>query len=304
MAEFKFSCPHCQQSIKCDELWSGQQLQCPSCQVALTVPSAPAAAPGAPPPPSAGPMRLNIARHAPAPAPEAAPAPVSTPTAGTSFQSASQGTSFQRRTAPAKVSKKSAAIKKYATIAASLIVAGVACYFGYAFFHQWQLKANEKAAAAAKNSDGGEMGHIANVYSVLDATDPARREAANQPGAIRRARNAARMNPAAGGGAEMADAGAMDNASVSPAVWTLDVNAATIPDGPANGMVSGANFVASAAKVERVGQAEVLRLQQQGMGGAVDREVMVYLHLGPGETLAGHSWTASKDEKPRKSRRW
>src|SRR5688572_6537644 len=51
MAELKFSCPNCNQSIKCDELWGGHQIQCPSCQNNLTVPQTQASAIAPPPAP-------------------------------------------------------------------------------------------------------------------------------------------------------------------------------------------------------------------------------------------------------------
>src|SRR3954463_15384212 len=38
MSELKFDCPSCKQSIACDELWGGHQIQCPSCKNELTVP--------------------------------------------------------------------------------------------------------------------------------------------------------------------------------------------------------------------------------------------------------------------------
>jgi hypothetical protein len=42
MSEFKFNCPGCGQHISATEAWSGQQIQCPTCQRLLTVPNAPA----------------------------------------------------------------------------------------------------------------------------------------------------------------------------------------------------------------------------------------------------------------------
>jgi len=75
MSEFKFSCPNCQQNIQATSEYSGQQINCPSCQTLLVVPpspDAPAAAPGAAP---SGP-RLSIAAatpHAQASAPAATP---------------------------------------------------------------------------------------------------------------------------------------------------------------------------------------------------------------------------------------
>ena len=41
MSEFKFSCPHCQQHLKCEEQLSGRQIQCPNCQVVIRIPPVP-----------------------------------------------------------------------------------------------------------------------------------------------------------------------------------------------------------------------------------------------------------------------
>ncbi len=41
MAEFKFSCPLCQQHILCDVDYSGSQINCPSCQKEIVVPQPP-----------------------------------------------------------------------------------------------------------------------------------------------------------------------------------------------------------------------------------------------------------------------
>ena len=41
MSEFKFSCPHCQQHLQCDEQFSGRQIQCPACQVLIHIPPVP-----------------------------------------------------------------------------------------------------------------------------------------------------------------------------------------------------------------------------------------------------------------------
>jgi hypothetical protein len=41
MNEFKFSCPHCQQHLQCDEQFSGREIQCPSCNHLIRIPPAP-----------------------------------------------------------------------------------------------------------------------------------------------------------------------------------------------------------------------------------------------------------------------
>src|ERR1051325_6353490 len=46
---------------------------------------------------------------------------------------------------------------------------------------------------------------------------------------------------------------------VIPAVWTLDLAAAKIPEGRANGTISGASFVPEAARLDQTGQAQGLR---------------------------------------------
>jgi len=66
MAEFKFSCPLCNQRIQCDTGYAGMQINCPSCNKAIIVPHSAAAppasavrpayeAPPPPPPPSSAP---------------------------------------------------------------------------------------------------------------------------------------------------------------------------------------------------------------------------------------------------------
>lgn len=50
MAEFKFSCPKCNQRILCDVTYSGMQINCPVCQQAIVVPQAPPSADIPPPP--------------------------------------------------------------------------------------------------------------------------------------------------------------------------------------------------------------------------------------------------------------
>jgi hypothetical protein len=41
MSEFKFSCPHCDQHLQCDEQYSGRQIQCPGCDHLIRIPSVP-----------------------------------------------------------------------------------------------------------------------------------------------------------------------------------------------------------------------------------------------------------------------
>ena len=41
MSELKFNCPHCDQHLKCDDQFSGREIQCPGCNVLIRIPAAP-----------------------------------------------------------------------------------------------------------------------------------------------------------------------------------------------------------------------------------------------------------------------
>lgn len=41
MSEFKFSCPHCDQHLQCDERLGGKQIQCPACKHLIVIPPSP-----------------------------------------------------------------------------------------------------------------------------------------------------------------------------------------------------------------------------------------------------------------------
>ena len=286
MAEFKFPCPRCGQKIQCDQLWSGHQIQCPSCQADLVVPqdaAADAPPPVAPPQPAPVP-RLAIGRANPQPsAPPTQPPPRSAPP--------------RRPLAPAKAAK-TGGTTKLLKIGAVIIVLGVGGYFGFDLVSSWQDKSNAKRRETEKQSGGGQAGHIGDLYNVLDATDPDGR------GAARSRASAPRTTPASLPGAVPAGTqegqtpaqAAEKELPMVPAVWTLDLAKAKIPDGKANGTISGASFVVESARVDPVGTAQVLSLRQ-GSGVSADREILVYLHLNAGETLAGHTWSVTKEMK-------
>ncbi len=90
---------------------------------------------------------------------------------------------------------------------------------------------------------------------------------------------------------------------VTAAAWTLDVSKAAIPAGKVNGLISGTNFLAETAMCT----AQVLRLFQ-GASISPDREILVYLHLTPGQSLTGHTWTVSQEMRgmsvPQVVKRW
>jgi len=297
MAELKFICPHCNQKISCDELWGGHQLQCPSCQREVTVPqneAAPAPVPAAPP------VRVSIHTHGsaapgpPPPPPSAQPKlSLGRPQHG---QESAPGAPEPVRSKPvyrtiAPPEKKKSGPMKWVTIGAVVVALGVGGYFGYGWYAKHQEEANAKPGPAEKNSDGGD------------------KTGANRSGAPSQPRNGV-GKPLPGTAADVGGDPAKPAGKelpVIPAVWTLDIATAKIPEGRANGKISGTNFVVETAGLGIVGNAHVLSLRQ-GPAISPDREILVYLHPKAGESLTGHVWTVSKDMKgagvPQVAKRW
>jgi hypothetical protein len=295
MADITFNCPHCNQPVQCDDQWSGHEIQCPICQGALVVPKP-------------GPAKSN----------SLVPRPPSGPAPKLSFQQNAQQPAAPSRSIPIRnlaptAAKRRSPIVKLAVWAVVLIGIGAGVYLGWPLVAQWQERANAKRREAEKNSDGGEAGHIANLYNVLDATDPSNphlerlgNKGGHATGPQQRDSGVPSAIPVPAGGtpgAAMPAAGA----AVTPPVYTLEVAQAVIPDGVVNGVISGTKFVAELARMDAVGPAQVLRLTQ-GTPTAPDREILVYLHLKPGDTLPGHNWLISSDMKgaevPQVIKRW
>ena len=294
MAEIRFNCPKCSQLIACDELWAGHDIQCPTCQAEIAVPQNQAGASGNP----------------------LVPKPPSTPaprlTAGTTqvARSSSALSPPIRQLAPKPQKKKSPLMKIIVTI---LVLAGlgVGGYYGWGWLRERQEKLNAKRREVEKTSDGGEVGHIANLYDVLDATEPGGRGlgggSSRATGPRQRSGTEPRAIPIPADASGAALQAAEKNLPVIPAIWTLEVASAKIPEGRVNGMISGTNFLAETIRVEPTATAQVFRLTQ-GALASPDREFLVYLHLKPGETIAGHTWSVSKDMKanevPQVTKRW
>lgn len=295
MADIKFSCPHCNQHITCDELWGGHELQCPGCQGSLIVPGgatapAPPDNPLVPKPQFGGKVSLTKAPAPNAPA-HGAPAPP-------------RNIPIRNLAPPAQ--KKQSPVAKYAITAAVLVALAAGGYFGYVWYTGRQASANAKSQEAEKKTGGGAQsgGQLAEMNTVMDGTDAG--NATPAPGPARRPRPGS-APPGADSAAGAVSAAANNNQPVIPPVWTLDLPTAKIPDGRANGSISGTNFVPDTVRVDPVGTAEVLRLIQ-GPAISPDREVLVYLHLKAGEKLGGQTLAISQDMRgsgvPQVTKRW
>lgn len=212
----------------------------------------------------------------------------------------------------APTQRKSGGPLKWLGIGAAVVALGVGGYFGYNWLMAYQEQANAKRRQAEKSSDGGELGHIANVYQTLEATDPNRPPGSGSSRTDLPGRARALATPRAPGDpTELAEGAAAKPVEpelpVLPPVWTLDVNLAKIPEGRANGKISGTNFVVQTARLDAVGASHVLRLTQ-GSVASPEREVLVYLRPKAGASIPGSSWTISKDTKgpgvPQVTKRW
>ena len=242
MADLKFTCSHCKQDIECDELWSGHQIECPTCKGELTVPPKPDAPPHATlAAAKPGEARLSIgqSRHQRSAAPPPPPP---------------QEVLIAQRLAQAKAGQKGNAMK-WVKIGVGVVGFALAGYFGYGYFTEWQAK---------------------------------RAEAAKQASAAQAATNAAVAEPA--------PPPPPKELPVLPAVWTLDLDKAKIPEGKANGSISGTNFVVETARLDKVGTAYLLQLVQ-GPPASPDLGFMIYLHPNAGESITGHTWTVSQEMK-------
>ena len=276
MAEFAFNCPTCSQKIRCTEEWSGHEIQCPACQQNIQVPAAPAPAEPAVETKPGG-LKIGLAAHQ-----KTAPPPVATFSHGTNpvrhFSTSQAGSG----------SSKSEKIKRISMIAAGIAAIAAAGYFGYPALRDYQAKLNVGRQKAGEDSGGGSVGHIAELYDVLDATDPGKHSTVSgyDPG------------PAASGSAPQgtnAQSGAAEEQPVPPK-WTLDLAKIKLQRGKVNGSISGTNFVAGGVFVDVNGATHLLSMRE-GTNYFSDREVLVYLKLKPGESLKGQTWSIGSDTR-------
>jgi hypothetical protein len=214
-----------------------------------------------------------------------------------------------RNLAPPK-QKKANPIVTVLKVTGVVAVLAVAGYFGFIWLRKLQDKSNESTRREeARHSGESQVGHIANLNSVLDATEP------GHIGEVRGVHSSGATTRSTGVGSEipMGDeeaqprrvgtAGAPAGPVVAP-VYTLDIAQAKIPESRANGNISGTNFVADAARIDPIGSAQVLRLIQ-GQAMSPDRQILVYLHLKPGEKIGGQTLSIASDAHgPQVAKSW
>ena len=139
MADMKFGCSHCGQQIECDELWSGHEIQCPTCKGQLVVPPTPDAPPHAAlASATANQPRLSIgqsrAQRSAAPPP---PPP--------------QDVLIQQKLRQARAGKKGGGTKWIVT-GAVVVILGIGGWLGYGPVTQWWAKRSEAAKQASNTA--------------------------------------------------------------------------------------------------------------------------------------------------------
>lgn len=215
-------------------------------------------------------------------------------------------------TAPTQKQNKLKAVLPYVV---GLLIIGAGVYFGWPYVQKWQDKTNEARRKEEKNSDGGQVGHISELHSVLDATEPGgsmMMGSDSAPSAPRQRQGGGNraVTVAEGGvdtgGTDGAPPVVTNNWKVIPPVYSTSLDLAKIPEGKLNGTISGTNFVADAVRIDAVSGSQVLRMMQ-GNPASPDREILVYLKLKAGESLTNRVWAISSDMKtavPTVVKRW
>jgi hypothetical protein len=278
MSDIKFSCPVCSQHIACDLQWGGQQIKCPSCQndIAIPMPEVPPAAVASPAVQAR--VRVNVTHTAPPPAP--AVAPVSPPPSQPQQH---------RPVLPGANAKSGGGARKVVPWAIAAVFVGGILYFALNWAGSAQRKFNASQERENAEEGGGQLGHIAELNSVLAATDPNNMPYTGyDPGP-------SRVRPIR-----------VEETKLNPPEWTLETATAKIASGKVNGSISGAAFVADRAYLQKSPTGYIL-IVRQGQAIQADRELLIYLNLKSGEKLDGKSWTIARSETngvPRVAKRW
>jgi len=195
-------------------------------------------------------------------------------------------------------------LKKVLAIAAAVVAIAVAGFFMFKVTSSWQGKFNEARQREQEDGEGGggQVGHIAELYQVLDATDLDKMRDAGDRAESKRSGKYRTLAKAAA----LTTPGAQDLPVVKP-TWTLDLAAVKISPSKVNGTISGTEFVSDAARLDAFSAASFALTLRQGTNFSSDREATVYLRLKPGEKIEGHTWNVGKDattDIPSVAKRW
>jgi hypothetical protein len=194
--------------------------------------------------------------------------------------------------------------KRILGIAATVVVLAVVAVVVFKLGTSAQKKINEASQRARENDEGGgQVGHIAELYQVLDATDPDKMRGLPVEDPASRASGKYRALAKA---AAQTTPGAQEMRVVKPA-WTLELAEVKLQPSKVNGTLSGVEFKCDAARLDAFSASSYALTFRQGEGFVADREATVYLRLKPGEKIEGHTWAIAKDQTsdvPQVLKRW
>lgn len=84
---------------------------------------------------------------------------------------------------------------------------------------------------------------------------------------------------------------------IEPPTWTLDAAGQKISPGRVNGTITGTNFVADTARLDRNPTSWILNLRQ-GPGMTPDRGVLVFMRMGMAEVPTNRTFTVAAADRP------
>jgi hypothetical protein len=282
MSEFKFSCPQCGQKMFGDDHYAGTQITCPACQNEIVVPRMQ--------PVSVARVQVEtVAVVTPRQAPRPMPA-----------------TPVRAAYMPKDPAGDGTKTKMMVTVGIICLVILCPIIFYFAFPDQVSALENKFGFAGKKvdpEAGGGQLGHIAELYSVLDATDPDKMSSSRGPN---RAEVARLLEEERLADAKKAEEEALADLQLGEASWNLDRLPEEFPTGKPHGSISGTNFVADIVRLDNQ-SSQYLLTMRQGTNGVPDCEMLVYLQLKPNEQMAGKTWTISANQKtgaPQVVKKW
>jgi len=271
MSEFKFSCPQCGQKMFGDDQYAGTQIACPACQNEIVVPRAQ--------PVAASRMQVVTPKQA-SPARAIPIAPV------------------RAAYMPKDSANDGAKTKMIIIVAIICVVVLSPIIFYFAFPDQVTALENKFGFAGRKvdpEKGGGQLGHIADLYSVLDATDPDKIGGRRAPVTFEIDSENARDLDEMSDELSLAEKAEAEE-PLGEASWNLNPALEEIPTGKPHGSISGTNFVADIVRMDNQATQYLLTMRQ-GTNAVADCELLIYLQLKPGEQLDGKSWTISASQK-------
>lgn len=160
----KFTCSHCGQEIQCDELWSGHEIQCPTCSKPLMVPPKREAAPDAAP-------HANLA-SAKASAPRLSIGASKVESAANKVV-APQVAALEHKLSQTRAGRGGAA-KKWITVSVVILALAVGAVLGYPYVRELLAKRAEssKPASAAPTQEVAAAAAPDGTAPAADAPKP------------------------------------------------------------------------------------------------------------------------------------